>query len=424
MRRFWSRLSFRGQLIVMTAGVFIMGGATLLIAQYLVLSAMLSEAVTVHNDKLKESGTASGNQGLAPDGASIEVIHHGPRWTQSDPVVTEVLAGVQLGSAMLLLAFTVLAIGGAWLLSRRALRRISEVTQATNTITEHDLSKRLALPGPDDEIKRLGSAIDGMIERLEGAFARQSAFIANASHEFRTPLATTRTVLQVATRQGRVPSELMSEVADVLDANRRLEELVGALLVVAQGRADIDLTRSRVDLTGLVTQALREHADLAQERGISVDVTLPERPLVVDGNEPLLYSMFTNLISNATRHNVEGGFIRILLATEGHRAVLSVENPGAAMPPELVVQLTEPFQRGDRSRTRNEDGSEAGTGLGLTLVESIVGLHDGVLMLEPRERGGLIVTVGLRMGDAESAPGRHRDLDYALDRDDVRVIAG
>lgn len=418
IRGSWSRLSFRGQLVVMIAGVFIFGGTTLLVAQYLVLSALLSEAVAVQNEKLSDERTISGGQESAPDEPSIEVLNYGPRWTQADPVVSGVLRGVQTWSAVLLVAFAVLAIVGAWFLSRRALRRISAVTVATNAITEHDLSKRLELPGPDDEIKRLGVAIDGMIERLDAAFTRQSAFIANAGHEFRTPLTTTRTVLQVAVRQGRVPAELLPEVLDVLDANRRLEDLVGALLTVAQGRADVDLTRTRVDLAELVTEAVSEQADLAEQREIHAALDLPDEPVIVEGNESLLSSMLANLISNATRHNAERGFVRIRLGQDDERVTFVVENPGTAMSPELVARLTEPFQRSEQSRTRNEDGSEAGTGLGLTLVESIVALHDGTLTLEPRPGGGLIATVTLTATRIGSAPAE------SPTPDDAHVISG
>jgi len=392
--------------MVMIAGVFVGGGTVLLATQFFVLRALLSEAVTVENEQLVENTERSG-PGLIDDETKVEVIQYGPLWSQADPVVAQVLTDVQIWSGVLLLAFALLAGLGAWLVSRHALRRIAQVTDATNEITEHDLSKRLDLPGPDDEITRLGSAIDQMVERLEDAFVRQQAFIANASHEFRTPLTTARMALQVAIRQDRVPNELMPEIKGVLDANRRMEALVAALLIVAQGRAGADLTHDRVDLVALIAQVMAEQADAAERAQLTARIDLPDEPVMLTGNEPLLRSLLSNLATNAVRHNEPGGFVEIALRARGDEVVFTVENSGdREYAPEEVQRLTEPFQRGERSRLCNDDGTEAGTGLGLTLVQSIAELHGGALTLTARPDGGLRVVLVLpkttrREGDIE-----------------------
>lgn len=390
-RGWWDRLSFRGQLVAMISVAFVIGGGVLLVAQYLVLTVLLSQqATTVHQDA-GGSGTVSGNPS-ATEEPGVLVESHGPTW-MSDPAVSAVLGGVQLWSAVLLLAFATLAVGGAWLVSRRALRRIAEVTAATNAITEKDLSQRLDVQGPDDEIRALGGAIDGMVERLEAAFVRQAAFIANASHEFRTPLTTTRTVLQVALRQGRVPEELRSEIGDVLDANGRLEALVASLLIIAQGRAEAELPRAPIDLVALCTEVRDEQADTAAKLGIEVECVLPQEPVTVMGNPPLLRSMFANLLANALRHG-DGALVKVTVAASPDQVSVRVENTGAQLSAELVGRLTEPFERGDRSRV-HDDGAHAGTGLGLALVESVATLHGGSLHLAPRPGGGLIAETHL-----------------------------
>lgn len=392
MRRLWTRLSFGRQLTVMIAAVFLAGGAILILTQHVVLRSLLSEAVTVHNEQRDSAAEVSGQ---TPDDDAIVIQEHGPAWTH-DTVVDEVLAGVQLWAGALLVALTVVAIVAAWLVSRQAIRRISAVTDTTNAITEHDLSQRLDLPGPDDEIRRLGSAIDGMIARLEAAFTRQESFIANASHEFRTPLATARMALQIAIRQGRVSEEALPEVREVLQANRRMEELVNDLLIVAQGRAHTELPDDPVDLVPVIARAMLEQARAAEHANLTALISLPREPVPITGSAPLLRSLITNLIANAVRHNVTDGFVRIRLEVEDAHARFCIENSGPCiLDADTVERLTEPFQRGARSRIRNDDGSEAGTGLGLTLVASLTELHGGTLALEPRPAGGLSVRLSL-----------------------------
>lgn len=393
MRRLWSHLSFRQQLTAMIATVFLAGGAILLVTQHLVLRSLLSEAVTMQDGRRKAAVEHSGP--MDPEEDPVIVESRGPAWIH-DPVVDEVLAGVQLWAGALLVGLTVVMIGAAWLVSRQALRRVSAVTETTNAITEHDLSQRLDLPGPDDEIKRLGSAIDGMIERLESAFARQESFIANASHEFRTPLATTRTALQIAIRQNRVPAAVMPEIEEVLLANRRMEELVSDLLLVAQGRVHAELPREQVELAPLVAQALDEQIDAADIMGLSANATLPPDPVLVSGSAPLLQSVVSNLVANSVRHNVVNGFVDLRLVIDGDDVELTIENPGdREFDAESAARLTEPFHRGERSRIRNDDGSEAGTGLGLTLVQSIAELHGGGIRLSGRDGGGLVARLTL-----------------------------
>lgn len=393
MRRIWRRMSFRVQLVVLIAGVFTFGGSALLVAQYLMLRVLLVQRVVRTEGLVAETGVVSGEEPFQIDEGLIQSTRLIPAWMQSDPELAELLRGVQFGSGALLLAFTGFAVVGAWLLSRRVFRRIGEVTDATNAITEQDLSQRLNLPGPEDDIHRLGAAVDGMIARLEAAFVRQDAFIANASHEFRTPLATTRTTLQVAVRQGKVGPALMPEVTDVLDANQRLEELVSTLLVIARGRAQTDLPVEPVGLAALTQAVCAEHEMFARARRLSCVLHGAGANSQVTGNAALLRSLVTNLLLNAIRHNVDAGEIEVTVSSEADRVALTVENSGPLLTPEAIARLTEPFHRGEHSRLRNTDGSEAGTGLGLTLVDSITTLHGGTLEFAARPGGGLIATV-------------------------------
>lgn len=400
MRRAWRRMSFRVQLVVLIAGVFTLGGSALLVAQYVLLRVLLMQRVVRTDGIVAETGHRSGAEPFEIDEELVQSTRLIPAWMQPDPELAELLRGVQFGSGALLFAFTGFAVVGAWLLSRRVFRRIGEVTDATNAITERDLSQRLDLPGPEDEIHRLGAAVDGMIARLEAAFIRQDAFIANASHEFRTPLATTRTALQVAVRQGKVSPSLMPDIADVLEANQRLEELVSTLLVVARGRAQTELPVEPVDVTALTQSLCTEYAPLAKARHLSYKLSHAGQHgtaegNTVEGNPALLRSLISNLLLNAIRHNIDAGEIELTVSSEADRVALSVENSGPVLTREAIERLTEPFHRGEHSRLRPVDGSDSGTGLGLTLVESITTLHGGTLTFAARPGGGLIVTVEL-----------------------------
>ena len=226
-----------------------------------------------------------------------------------------------------------------------------------------------------------------MLARLEGQVAEQRRFAANASHELRTPLAISQTLLEVArTDPPEDPRELLDRLHTV---NARAIELTEALLVLS--RADQGaFPRSPVDLSLLVDEATETLLPLAEMRGISIE-TAGDVACAV-GSPALLLQLTTNLVHNAVVHNLPGhGTVRVTTGTCAGTAVLTVENSGEQLSPELAATLTEPFRRGtERIRT-----DHAGVGLGLTIVASIARVHDGSLTVEPRPDGGLLVTVRL-----------------------------
>lgn len=234
-----------------------------------------------------------------------------------------------------------------------------------------------------------------MIERLEQAFSRQERFIANASHELRTPLATVRTALQVPLRQGRVPEDLRPDLQDAIEANRRMEQLVAALLSVARGQAGADLAAEAIDLDALVRNAAEELAPEAEKRRVELDVE-PSGRAELAGDPALLRSLVSNLVRNGIVHNLpEGGRCSITVADSGDAVELRVENTGVEHDPETIARLAEPFYRGDESRLSRNGTSDAGTGLGLglTLASRIAELHRAELHLSSRPGGGLIAVV-------------------------------
>lgn len=281
----------------------------------------------------------------------------------------------------------VFGLAGGWLLAGRMLSPLTRITAATRVASKGLLSHRIRLPGRKDELRELADAFDTMLERLEAHVAEQQRFAANASHELRTPLAITQTLLDVA-RQDR--STDTGELIERLHAvNTRAIGLTEALLLLS--RADQkSFTQEPVDLSLLVEEATETLLPLAERHGVTLETSGDVRPTT--GSSALLLQMTTNLVHNAIVHNLpEHGTAWVTSKIRDDNVVLTVENTGEMLTPQLVSTLVEPFQRGsERIRTHH-----AGVGLGLAIVNSIAQAHDGSLILAPRPNGGLCVTVQL-----------------------------
>jgi two-component system sensor histidine kinase VanS len=345
-------LSVRLKLTLSYAGFLMVTGAVLLAAGYFSLS-----------------------RGVHP-GVIFLVRSHADLLRNFAPIAAIVMA--------FLLLFGLL---GGWFLAGRMLAPLARITDATRTAATGSLSHRIRLEGRNDEFRELADAFDAMLARLEAHVAEQQRFAANASHELRTPLAVTQTLLDVARND---PSRDNGELVDRLHAvNTRAIDLTEALLLLS--RADRrSFTREHVDLSLIAEEATETLLSLAEERGLAIATSGDMTPTI--GSHALLLQMTTNLVHNAIVHNVpEQGTVWVTTSVQPKGVVLTVENTGEKLTPELVATLVEPFQRGAR-RIRSD---HAGVGLGLAIVTSITQAHDGTLTLSPRTAGGLRVTVQL-----------------------------
>ncbi len=278
---------------------------------------------------------------------------------------------------------------GGWLLAGRMLAPLTRITEATRMAADGSLSHRIELEGRQDEFRGLADAFDTMLARLEAHVAEQQRFAANASHELRTPLAITKTLLDVArNEQNGNAGELVDRLHDV---NTRAIDLTEALLLLS--RADQrSFTRESVDLSLVAEEAAETLLPLAEERGLSIETS--GEPALTTGSHALLLQLTTNLLQNAIVHNLhEHGTVWVTTSADVASAVLTVENTGDRLAPQLIATLAEPFQRGT-TRIRTDHGG-VGVGLGLAIVKSITQAHDGTLTLTPRADGGLRVTVRL-----------------------------
>jgi two-component system sensor histidine kinase VanS len=283
-----------------------------------------------------------------------------------------------------LLAFGLL---GGWLLAGRILAPLTRLTDATRQAANGSLAHRIRLPGRSDEFRELADAFDTMLARLEAHVAEQRRFAANASHELRTPLAITKTLLDVARNdRNRDTDELVDRLQTV---NTRATDLIEALLLLS--RADQrSFTREEVDLSLLAEEATETLLPLAEKHGVTIETSGELTPTM--GSQALLLQLTTNLVHNAIVHNrPHRGVVRVATAVRATTVVLTVENTGETLAPELVSTLVEPFQRGS-------ERIGSGVGLGLAIVKSIAQAHDGTLVLTPDPAGGLRVTVELPAG--------------------------
>ncbi len=290
-------------------------------------------------------------------------------------------------AAIALASLLVFGLVGGWLLAGQMLAPLTRITDATRLAATGSLTHRIRLEGRSDEFRELADAFDTMLARLEAHIAEQQRFAANASHELRTPLAVTQTLLDVARND---PNRDNGELVDRLHAvNTRAIDLTEALLLLS--RTDQrSFTREHVDLSLIAEEATETLLPLAEERGLTIETSGDMTPTI--GSHALLLQMTTNLVHNAIVHNLpEQGSVSVTTNVHPKSVVLTVENTGEKLTPQLVSTLAEPFLRGSR-RIRTD---HAGVGLGLAIVKSITQAHDGTLTLTPRAAGGLRVAVQL-----------------------------
>jgi two-component system sensor histidine kinase VanS len=356
-------LSVRLKLTLSYAGFLMLAGALLLAAVWVFLLRYVPDRATLIN---RDTG------GLTPG---------------VFPIRSNLLHVFAPRAAAVLVFLLVFGLVGGWILAGRMLAPLTRITDATRIAATGSLSHRIELEGRTDEFRELADAFDAMLARLEAQVAEQQRFAVNASHELRTPLAITQTLLDVARND---PNRDTGELLERLHAvNTRAIDLTEALLLLS--RADQrSFAPAHVDLSLIVEEATETLLPLAEKRGVTIETSGDTIPTI--GSHALLLQLTTNLVQNAIVHNLpEQGTVWITTSAQPKSVVLTVENTGEQLTPQLVAALAEPFLRGTE-RTRTD---HAGVGLGLAIVKSITQAHGGTLTLTPRAAGGLCVRVQL-----------------------------
>ncbi|MBX9422464.1 MULTISPECIES: cell wall metabolism sensor histidine kinase WalK [Streptomyces] len=383
------RPTIRIRLTLLYGGMFLIAGILLLSIIYLFTAQALSDSTselpfkvvngtvqpTTSWCRLPESPT--GDQ--LNDAVTLCLRH------QSDLALDDLLRR----SLFALLGLSIIAFAFGYAMAGRVLSPLGRITRTARQVAGSDLSRRIELDGPDDELKELADTFDEMLDRLERAFTAQQRFVANASHELRTPLAINRTLLEVHLSDPGAPVELQQLGKTLLATNERSEQLVEGLLLLARSDNQI-IERKPVDLAEVASRGVDQvHAE-AEARGVEIRGT--RAPAVVQGNGVLLERIALNLLQNAVRYNVpEGGWAEVTTEVEHGQAVLVVSNTGPVVPAYEIDNLFEPFRRLRQERT----GSDKGVGLGLSIARSVARAHGGRIIAEPREGGGLVMRVTL-----------------------------
>jgi signal transduction histidine kinase len=395
-----SHLSARSRLTLLYASLFAVGGAALVLITYLLVGHSLHSTTTARIPQAEQpvveraveqclkaaqtNGADAMRKCAALYANAVQVGISAQRGTTLTHLLTYSL--LSLAGAILLAA----AVG--WIVAGRILRPVHRLTAAARAASEQNLSHRIALQGPRDELRELADTFDAMLERLDRAFTSQRQFIANASHELRTPLTVMRTAMDVVLAKPEpTREELASMAAEVRQAVAHSERLIEVLLVLARNDQARALT-DPLDLAAVAEDALEGRT----AHGITMITTLDEAPVTGDG--VLLERLVANLLDNAERYNVAGGTVEISTTAQDATSVLRVVNTGGVVPADMVERLFLPFTRLD-DRTRHD-----GFGLGLALVSSIATVHNGIVHATAVTTGGLDITVRLPRRDSAVTP--------------------
>jgi signal transduction histidine kinase len=292
-----------------------------------------------------------------------------------------------------LVAFPLVVLAAAvvsWVLVGRVLGPLHAVTATARRLTAESLDTRTGLRDARGEVAELAAGFDAMLDRLQAAFDAQRRFVANASHELRTPLSVLRTEVEVTLSDPAADiDELRRMGAVVRDATRRADDLISGLLLLAHAEGAELVDVMPLDLAGVLGPALALVRAPAADRGLRLQVRAAPAP--TRGDQVLLERVAGNLLENAVRHNVHGGWVEVCTGSSAGAAELRVSSSGPEIARDRVAELFEPFRRGPVERT----AAVRGSGLGLSIVRAIVIAHGGTVHAEPVPGGGLSVTVQL-----------------------------
>jgi signal transduction histidine kinase len=412
--------TIRLRLTAIYAGLFLACGAALLAINYGLVSGQLTshyfKNISVGQEQLfiSQQGTASGGGGSVKQisgttsapagsagGAAQGALGAGPTPTTGNGVVRGIAfpskvvqassiaasnaahGTLLIESGIALAIMALLAAGLGWVIAGRALRPLRAITATARDISASNLHRRLALTGPDDELRQLGHTFDALLERLESAFTAQRQFAANVSHELRTPLTYERALIEVALADPNASNERLRAVLDqLLTAGAQQERLIEALLVLSRSQRGLDQGEP-VDLAAIAADTL----DRVDTNGLTVERSLAPAP--TNGDPRLIERLVANLLTNAIQYNHPAGRIDVTTRTTRDHAILRVTNTGPKIPPDDLSRLFEPFQRIDGARVSTTDA----LGLGLSIVKAIADAHTATITTTLPDHGGLSIEI-------------------------------
>ncbi len=404
--RFRAPRTVRLRLTLLYVGLFLASAACLLVITYFLVARQLPGTVTLRTSGGGTAGTSSqvvtggtsAGAGTGTGACAPPADGTLPTVAQMNDCVQQAAAGLRndtldqllIESGIALGIMAVASVGLGWLMAGRVLSPLRTITAAARRISARSLHQRIAMSGPDDELKELGDTFDQLLGRLDASFRAQRQFVANASHELRTPLARQRTLLEVALRDKQATNASLRTACErALAAGEQQERLIAALLTLARGERGLDAFEP-FDLGAVATGALAAVRDEAGARGVTVTADLGAAPAL--GDSRLAEQLVANLADNAIRYNMAGGQVEIGTGDRDSQAFLTVSNTGPVIPPDQLGRLFQPFQRLDPGRS-GSGPERGGLGLGLAIVSAIAAAHGAELRAVTRAAGGLAVEV-------------------------------
>jgi signal transduction histidine kinase len=388
------RLTVRARLTLLYTGLFAVCGAIVVAVSYILVARLEPQgqsqqapASFLARCRFEQLSAHPNDRLLAKCNAYFQL--QGARH-QRDVTLSHLLQYSLITLAVVLAVAAVLG----WIVAGRVLRPLHSITAAARAASDRNLSARVGLRGPRDELHELAETFDEMLDRLQSAFDSQRRFIANASHELRTPLAVMRaTVDVVLDNPDSTPEDLREMAADIRAAVDHAEHLIGALLILARNERGLTV-HEEVDLSTVAEDVLDSAALGDRQIHPALD------PAVISGDPVLVGRLVANLVDNADRYNTAAGDIWISTRTVAGSSQLTVANTGMLISPTDAERIFEPFQRLDKR------ASHEGFGLGLTLVASIASVHGGTASAHPRADGGLSVIVTFPSGGSAALHAR------------------
>ena len=387
----------RLRLTLVYGGLFFLSGAALLVVTY----ALFERATKVSNGSasVRVDGKPVGHAlpTLPPTTRAPKVVSIGPRALGEELKRSSDLHQLLVNSAIALVIVTVIALLLGWFFAGRMLRPVRTITATARRISATNLHERLDLRGPDDELKELGDTFDELLGRLQHSWDSQRRFIANVSHELRSPLTRLRLQADIsATDPEATVQSLQSGYQEVIAAAQEQEEIIAALLSLAKGQRGPDHNET-VNLAAITHDVLHAQRQQAESRQVHIDTDLQRATL--SGDPRLIEQLIQNLIDNAIIHSTVGGGIQVATASHEGNAVLTVSNDGPSIPATEVERLFRPFERLEPGRRHYKTGH----GLGLSIVDAIATAHGAIITARNRPQGGLSIEIAFPRANSKPA---------------------
>ncbi len=309
---------------------------------------------------------------------------------------TNLLKNYRIVLSLSILSIMIISASGGFLIAKKALNPVKEISEIIDRISESNLSERVITGNIPEELKGLAASFNRTFDSLENAFNRQKQFAADASHELRTPLSVIISQGEIALRRERTAEEYKKTVTAIIDTAKMMSQIVQKLLTLARLSSDkVELEIEDINICKTIHEAVKLLNPLAEQKGISINISGNEQP-VIRGDRASLLELFTNLIDNAVKYNIPQGKIDISIGKEMDFIVTEIRDTGIGISEGDLDRVFDRFYRVDKSRSRESGG----VGLGLSICDEIVKLHGGRIEIKSKVGEGTAVTVYLK-GDKD-----------------------